>query len=257
MLSARRKSDGETVLAYFERKSNGPFACLDCAEEMILKVGRRKISYFAHANPLARHRAENESDTHRRCKMELYEALKREPGVRDLALERRFDGFRPDIFAAIKDIPVAIEVQISSLSLETILDRTIRYHQKGIYVLWLLQWTPKLESERYTPTIWERWIHAASFGRVYYWLEGLRVVGYHFDAALKSIPQRSWYAPSGKRLTGGGYTSRLKRVRVPVRGRSLNLVNDFGPRERLWWEGGGLRIPDAKLFSEVKKDYEE
>jgi hypothetical protein len=33
---------------------------------------------------------------------------------------------------------VAIEVQISSLSLETITERTIEYHRKGIHVLWLL-----------------------------------------------------------------------------------------------------------------------
>lgn len=250
MLSARRKSDGNTVLAYFERKSNAPFACLDCGEEMILKSGRERVSYFAHSNPLASQHGENETEAHRRCKFEIFEALQREPGVRDVTLERALDGARPDVSAYINGVPVAIEVQISSLSLEKILKRTIRYHQLGIYVLWLLQWTPKLDADRYSPRLWEEWIHAAYFGRVYYWTGGLSIVSYHFDAALKSVPKTSWYSPAGKRMTAGGFTRRSKRLRVPVRGRTLNLAKDLMPRERLWWEGGGLKVPDAKLYIE-------
>jgi len=53
------------------------------------------------------------------------------------------------------------------------MERTIQYAQKGIYVLWLLLWTPKLNAQRYSPKLWEKWIHAAYYGRVYYWIEGL------------------------------------------------------------------------------------
>lgn len=35
---------------------------------------------------------------------------------------------RPDVSATIKGTPVAIEVQISALSIETIMKRTIDYH---------------------------------------------------------------------------------------------------------------------------------
>jgi len=248
MLSAKRKFTGETVTAYFANKSHAPFVCLECNEGVILKTGRHKVNHFAHANPIACKFAEGESDTHRRCKTEIFLALQDMPGVRDAALERRLGEVRPDVSAIINGIPVAIEVQISSLSTETIMRRTIDYHRRGIYVLWLLLWTPKLDSKRYAPTLWEKWIHAAYFGRVYYWLEGLRVVSYHFDPQLKTVPKKTWYSEDGEKMAGGGYSQRLKRYRTPVRGRVFNLATDFGPREREWWEGGGVKVPDAKLF---------
>jgi len=181
--------------------------------------------------------------------MEIYEALQKEPGVRNVALERSLEEARPDVSAEINGVPVAIEVQISSLSIETIIRRTIEYARKGIYVLWLLQWTPELDSRRYTPQLWEKWIHAAYFGRVYYWIEGLTVVSYHFDPHFKTVPKTSWYSESGKKMTGGGYSQKSKRYRTAVRGETLNLATDFIGEERYWWEGNGLKIPDAKLFT--------
>lgn len=248
MLSARRTADGQTVTAYLESKRNGPFACLECGDPVILKTGRNRVNHFAHENPVARHYAENESDLHRRCKMEIFEALQRAPGVRAAALERTLGENRPDVSAYINGVPVAIEVQISSLSLDTIMRRTIDYFRKGIYVLWLLQWTPALDSPRYTPKLWEKWIHACYFGHVYYWTEGLNVVSYHFDPHLKSVPRKTWYSADGEKMTGGGYTRHAKRHRTPVRGPALNLIRDFAPKERYWWEGNGLKVPDAKLF---------
>jgi competence protein CoiA len=248
MLCARRKSDGQTVNAYFESKLNGPFACLDCCEEVILKIGRSRINHFAHANPIGCKFAEGESEAHRRCKIEIYLALQKEPGVHNVALERSLETVRPDVSADIKGIPVAIEVQLSSLSIETIMRRTIDYAQRGIYVLWLLQWTPKLDSNRYSPSLWEKWVHCAYFGRVYYWIEGLTVVSYHFDPSFKSVPQKSWYSQDGRKMTADGYSRRAKRYRTPVRGETLHLARDFAPKERYWWEGNGLKVPDAKLF---------
>jgi competence protein CoiA len=248
MLSARRNSDGQTVTAYFESKANGPFACLQCNDPVILKTGRGRVNHFAHANPIACKFAEGESDGHRQCKMEIFEALQRTPGVHDAALERALGEVRPDVSALINGVPVAIEVQISSLSLDTIMRRTIEYARKDIYVLWLLQWTQKLDAGRYAPRLWEKWVHAAYFGRVYYWIEGLTVVSYSFDPHFTSVPKISWYSEKGKKLTGGGYSRRSKRYRTAVRSQTLNLATDFGPKERYWWEGNGLKVPDAKLF---------
>lgn len=250
MLSARRKSDGQTVTAYFERKTNGPFACLECQEEVILKSGRNRVNHFAHANPIACKFAEGESDLHRKCKMEIFEALQRMPNVCDATLERPLGSVRPDVSAYIDDVPVAIEVQISSLSVETIMRRTIDYARKGIYVLWLLQWTPALDSKRYSPKAWEKWIHAVYFGRVYYWLRGLEVVAYQFEPHLKSVQKTTWFSGNGKKMSGGGYSRRSKRFRSPVRCQTLNLATDFAPKLRFWWEGNGIKAPDAKLFLE-------
>jgi competence protein CoiA len=250
MLSARRKADGQIVAAYFESKANAPFVCLDCKEEVILKIGRRRLNHFAHANPIACKFAEGESETHRRCKLEIYQSLLQIPGVRNVALERALGEVRPDVSAEIFGVPVAIEIQISSLSIETIIRRTIDYYRRGIYVLWLLQWTSKLEEKRYAPKIWEKWIHTAYFGRVYYWFKGLNVVSYHFEPSLKAVPRTSWYSRDGQKKKGGGFSRRSKRFRTPIRGRTLNLATDFAPSDRGWWEGGSIKVPDAKLYME-------
>jgi competence protein CoiA len=250
MLSARRKSDGQTVTAYSESKASAPFFCLVCGDEVVLKTGRHRVNHFAHVKPLACRYAENESEAHRQCKMEIYEALLRHPSVRNVALERPLENVRPDVSADINGVPVAIEVQISSLSPETIQRRTIEYARDGIYVLWLLQWTPKLDARRYTPRLWEKWVHAAYFGRVYYWTHGLNVVSYHFDPNHKTVPQKTWYSENGKKMAAGGYSQRSKRYRTAIRGRMFNLATDFGPRNRDWWEGKEITIPAAKLFLE-------
>jgi len=248
MLCAKRKLTGKIVTAYLSSEEDSPFLCPDCSEEVILKTGRRTVNHFAHVNPLACRLGEGESEAHRYCKLEIYESLLRMPNVADAALERPLAGNRPDVSAYINGVPVAIEVQISSLSLETIMRRTIAYHQKGIYVLWLLQWKPGLDGGLYVPKLWEKWIHAAYFGRVYYWIQGLQVVSYTFEPSLKSVPKKTWHTKDGTKMTGGGYTRRLKRHRMPVRSATLNLAIDFVPKERYWWQGDGFAVPDARLF---------
>ena len=254
MLCAKRKLTGEIVTAYFANKSQAPFSCPECGDPVILKSGKSRVNYFAHEIPLACRYAENESDGHRRCKMEIFLALQKEPHVRNVALERPLGTNRPDVSAEINGVPVAIEVQISSLSPETVAYRTMEYARKGIYVLWLLQWTPKLDAKRYIPRLWEKWIHAAYFGRVYYWTEGLSIVSYHFDPHLKSVPQKTWYSPKGKKITAGGYSRRSKRYRTAIRGRTFNLAIDFGPRNRDWWEGENITIPAAKLYVDRQRN---
>jgi competence protein CoiA len=247
MLSAKRTSDGQTVTAYQSKKTDGPFLCHECGDLVTLKTGKRTTGHFAHLSLTCR-LAMGESEIHRYCKLEIYESLLRAPGVTNVALERPLGSNRPDVSAYIHGVPVAIEVQISSLSIETIMRRTIDYHQKGICVLWLLQWKPQLDSGRYTPRLWEKWIHAAYFGQVYYWIHGLQIVSYTFEPTLKSVPKKTWYAKNGKKMTGGGYSRRSKRHRTATRGKTFDLVADFESKDRLWWEGNGIKVPDAKLF---------
>jgi competence protein CoiA len=132
MLRARRKLNGEIITAYLTSKADGPFICLDCNEEVILKAGKRSVNHFAHTNPIACQYTQNESDEHRRCKTEIFQALLREPGVHSAILERPLGTNRPDVSADINGVPVAIEVQISSLLPETIQRRTIEYARKAV-----------------------------------------------------------------------------------------------------------------------------
>ncbi len=104
MLSARRQSDGQTVTAYLESKSNAPFLCLECNKEVTLKSGKVRLNHFAHAIPLGCKFAEGESEAHRRCKMEIFEALRREPNVRDVTLEHCVGNVRADVSARISGV---------------------------------------------------------------------------------------------------------------------------------------------------------
>jgi competence protein CoiA len=56
-------------------KSNAPFFCPECGDEVALKTGTTKVNYFAHKTPLACRFDENESNAHRQCKLEIYQAL--------------------------------------------------------------------------------------------------------------------------------------------------------------------------------------
>lgn len=249
MLCATRQSDGQFVLASNESAANAPFSCPHCNDPVLLRIGNSRPSHFAHVNPLACLYAVNESDTHHSCKLEIFEALQREPGVQNVVMERPLGTVRPDVSAFIRNVPVAIEIQISSLSKDEIVRRTREYFRKGIHVLWLLLWTPELDEPKYSPSNWERWIHAAYFGQVFYWTHGLSVTSYRFEPSLKTVPQRSWYSADGQKYTAGGYSRRSIRHRVAIRGRRLRLTSDFLPLRRQMWEGGDIMVPDALLFS--------
>ena len=250
MLCAKQKSTGEIVTAYLALKTDAPFFCPECCDVVVLKSGTGKVNHFAHVNPLVCRFDANESEEHRQCKFQIYQALLRQPNVEKAAMERPLGTNRPDISAYINGVPVAIEIQISSLSEETIKHRTMEYARKGIYILWLLLWTPDLTDTRYTPRLWEKWIHTTYFGHVYYWIEELTIASYHFEPSLKSVPQKTWYSSKGKKITAGGYSRRSKRHRTAVRGETLNLVRDFVPKERDWWEGNGITMPFARIFIE-------
>jgi competence protein CoiA len=246
MLSALRKS-GETSLAFSESKSNAPFVCPECREEVILKTGPVVTPHFSHrASSLCRFTT-NETEAHRRCKLEIFNYLLKQKNVTDVRLELPLGTNRPDVSARISGIPVAIEVQISNLSMETIIRRTSEYAKKGIYVLWLPQWSPALDSGRYSPRLWEKWVHAAYFGRAYYWKRGLEVVSYRFDQHLRYNPKDTWHLGYGKR-SGVGLERISKRYRAPERREILNIADDFGPMHREPWRGGVFEVPLAKLF---------
>jgi competence protein CoiA len=251
MLSAKRKSDGQTAYAYFESGANGLFICPACDTEVVLETDAKRDNYFTHAIPFGCQYGEGESAEHRYCKREIYRALSKEPGVSSVLLEHSFGTVRPDVTFCINGVLVGIEVQISSLSIQTIQRRTIDYHRKGIYVLWILPWRPELNDERYAPTIWEKWLSALYFGRVYYWLEDLTVISYRFRSSVTSVPKKTWYSKDGKKMTGGGYSQRSRRFRTPVRCGTFNLVRDFAPKERFWWNGNSVTVPDAKLFMDI------
>ncbi len=186
MLSAVDTKNGY-VLAMEAHKDYGPFHCPECEEELILKQGRVKIAHFSHL-PYSEctYAGEPESQEHINAKLEIYEALKSEPEVSKLQVERYLKEVRPDISFYFENRYIAIEVQISPLSLDELIRRTTAYTQKNIYVLWTPILPMDVFSGRYAPKEWERNLHALYDGTVYYWLRGLEVVPVEFEQYMGS-----------------------------------------------------------------------
>jgi competence protein CoiA len=247
MLRAYQKATRLFVDAESATKSDGPFICPDCGEEVLLRKSLVRICHFAHRNSSACSHSSHESEEHRRCKKAVYEALLRHPKAKKAALERSLKSVRPDVSAYINGVPVAIEVQLSALSLETIAHRTAEYAKKGIYVLWLAQWTPYLDGEKYSPRLWEKWVHAVYFGRVYYWVEGLTVIPYRFEPYYRKHGGVSRQLES-RIPWENNLTIRSKRYKTAIRGKQLNIVENFSPNNRNKWEYGKIKMGPAKLF---------
>src|SRR5438128_10211694 len=137
MLTAARESDGQKVAAWEAERRDAPFVCFCCRQTVRRKKGESKAPHFAHVPPVTCEYGTGESEAHRLCKIALYENLLRDPRVRKCEMERDLGTVRPDVSAYINDVAVAIEVQLSNLSLTKIQHRTHEYARKGIYVLWL------------------------------------------------------------------------------------------------------------------------
>jgi competence protein CoiA len=256
MLVAKRRS-GKRVIAAEEPRSKGPWGCPQCAEPVVLKKGEIKVHHFAHAAKTDCEYGGGESDEHRQCKMALFNTLRKLPGSQDWELEWDLKEVRPDLIGRLKDQTgkvrsIAIEVQASSLGLHRILERTKHYGEKRIPILWLVPWNSELETGRYSPSAWERWLHTLYFGRVYYWKRGARVVPIHFSEYMLHVEARTWYDEDGDEQEAGGYDRVSKRWKTPIAGPEVDIT-EMHPTLRKAWSGGAMRVPDCGIWIDSLK----
>jgi competence protein CoiA len=245
MLTAIRQLDGLKVGAWEAERDERPFLCPCCSEVVTLRRGGIIAPHFAHKPPVTCEYGTGESEEHRRCKIAIYEALINHPRVRKCEMERDLGAVRPDVSAYINNIPVAIEVQASNLTLEKIRRRTEAYARRGIYVLWLPIYKENLKAPFYRPRPWERWLHEACFGRVYYWVEALTIQPVHFRDYLARVRGRTH-----------DY-EKLATKKVAIDGELSVLTEDFTPVERDAWTRGFINIPRAKLFIDKQPNWYE
>jgi competence protein CoiA len=240
MLCAIRQRDRQKVGAWDQQKTDGPFSCPLCIEETILKKGIMKVHHFAHKPPITCEYGSGETERHRECKLAICEGLRRQRRFREVEIERRLGTVRPDVSGFMGEIPFAIEVQISALTMDQIVYRTSEYAKQGIYVLWLALHQAALEEKRYSPRAWERWVHAAYFGRVYYWVQGLEAIPYHLGECIEFVESC-------------GYRKLFKRFRVPKKGRTVSLADSFLPRHRaVEWRSRRIVVPESRLLIDTQ-----
>ena len=213
-----------------------------------------KIHHFAHKPPVTCEYGGGETEKHRQCKMAIYEGLKGLKRFQNVEVERGMGTVRPDVSAYMDGIRIAIEVQISTLTMQQIISRTIEYTKKGIYVLWLGIYHHGLVIDRFSPKLWERWVHAAYFGRVYYWVGELEIVPYHFGECHHYVEPRSWYTEDGDEESAGGYEKRYTRFKTPKNGRVVSLSDSFVPKYRDDpWRSKTLTIPESRLLMDTQR----
>jgi competence protein CoiA len=247
MLTAIRRSDHAKVIAAYAQRADAPFFCQSCEREVTLRKGDIKTHHFAHKPPVTCARGRGESEQHLRAKLAIYDGLRREAHVTELEVEKDLGSSIADVYARIAGVPVAIEIQRSNLSVRDINARTLNYHRKGIEVLWVGLPTPELETDKYSPNAWEKWCHAAYYGRVYFWEQSQVLVPIHFDSYMIEVPYTFWHE-QGEAHSAGGYDRHSKRWRTPHRGIPVLISNSFQPKHRPAYSSDTIVVPDCRLY---------
>ena len=223
------------------------FQCPECQNEVILKQGKIKIAHFAHKPDADCPYRTNETELHLRIKREIYEALKDYPNCHRCELERRLNGVRPDISLYIGPNPVAIEIQRSDITIDMIIQRTTRYSQLGIYLLWILP-DIKFNDEGITQVkSWHRFLHRMQLFRLYRWYSGAIVSPIHLE------PCKVWIEEYEDWQSGDTYGGYLKSLKTRFYGNvtdNLHLADDFIPVSRSQFSAENQYLPESKIWSD-------
>lgn len=141
MLSAIRNFDKKKVIAEYEEKDAGGYVCETCGGAMSIIKSLPKVDHFRHY-VRGNCKSEPESLLHMTTKLKIFEYLKRshKRSIRIIEVEHRIGSeLRPDIYLeTILGTRIAIEVQVSPLTIEKLYHRTSLYREQNIYVLWVL-----------------------------------------------------------------------------------------------------------------------
>ncbi|MEX9875101.1 hypothetical protein AB7X03_16815, partial [Providencia rettgeri] len=131
-----------------------------------------------------------------------------------------------------------------TLTPEIIVKRTEAYTKKGIYILWIALADERINKYSYIPKWWEKWLHAAYFGRLYYWEHLDYVIPVSFGDVQTYVEETSW---------GGGYMKTLKRYKRPIQHSPVSIVESFIPAFGKAWSYGSFQIPNRLIFTQRKE----
>jgi competence protein CoiA len=119
-------------------RSMEKFHCPECHEEVIMKLGSKKIWHFSHVSGSScQYQYDRESEYHLSGKLQLYEWLKKQ-GI-NAELEK-FDPLirqKPDLAFDWHGMKYAIEFQCSIIPEELFLKRTKTYFEHGYIPIWI------------------------------------------------------------------------------------------------------------------------
>lgn len=255
MLRALDKS-GTSYLAWDAEKKNKPYSCPSCHKEVILRQGDIRIHHFAHKPPIDCVYGTGESELHYKIKKQLYEYLKLQSNCEKCEIERNLGTVRPDISLYIDKIPVAIEIQKSTIDIRIIKRRMIEYFNKKIYVIWIIpEKSPSLQyhedGDAHRAKEWEIYLHALNYGKLYFWQGDNTLKAYHFDSFEIHKKESEWYDEYGDFQTAGGYSYYAKRLKsINTDNKILYLEKDFVKVFHKEYTNYSIDIPDCFLYKD-------
>ena len=245
------------ILARDAEKKASSFICSKCRREVVLHKGKIRAHHFQHKPPSSCSWGQGETGQHYFAKLAIFDALKLESNVKDAEVEKDFGISVADVYAVIDGTPVAIEIQRSNLSVSNITERTVNYHRLGISVLWVALPSINLWSKKYSPGAWEKWCHAAYFGRVYYWDSGQYFHAVHFGKHFLHVEHKTWYESGGFENSAGGYERISKRYKTPQHGNRVKLTASFQSKYKVAWSKGTVSVPTCRLYVDSQQKWWE
>lgn len=141
-----RKIMYESDIDIFSYKSMAPFYCPHCQCEMHFKCGPKKCAHFSHKakqdrDCIAHEYYSSESDEHIHSKLIIQSFLSEKTSlkiVQEVAVNNRERIADLAVLDSNQNPIVSIEIQLSKIKFETLMERTKDYNKNGISVIWLL-----------------------------------------------------------------------------------------------------------------------
>lgn len=177
-----------------ENKNN--LICPVCNEQVFFVDSIIKIKHFRHHPESSCKYSVGETEAHLSGKLKLIKLFGLSP---EKNLEVYLGFARPDIYFEVNNKKCAVEFQNSRISAEEIIQRTKRYNEHDVYVLWILSenmFSMEGDDEYRIVKLNHciKYLHALYFGRIYVLENNERVVPYHF----KYINKKTRYILKGK-----------------------------------------------------------
>ncbi|MBT2508550.1 hypothetical protein J7I98_22200 [Streptomyces sp. ISL-98] len=123
--------------AVYRARPRAALTCTDCGQSMHAKMSGRGGRFFAHHRRSPHCASGGETAEHRNLKRELARAAREAGHHAELEVTAGHRGWRADVLVtAPEGRRTALEAQISSASLDDVLERTRCYRDDGIDVVW-------------------------------------------------------------------------------------------------------------------------
>lgn len=250
--------------AWTTEKTEAPFFCKECLKEVILRKGRVRVHHFAHKPPVTCQYGIGETDEHHKAKKEIFEALKVNPNCSYCDLEQKVNDVIPDIYAIIKKVPVAIEIQRSNMTVQDVCDRTVARHKNGLSVIWIIPSIDQLkifrEDNQDVSRVpkWLECLHALAYGRIYVWSgNGETVMPIHFDKFIRYVPSNEFYNSDGEYMEVGGYEKVLKdrKIVIPAPRGFVDIGTDFYSSQREYFSTKNYTLPSCFIWRDSMKKW--